>query len=151
MIRVVVILVLIALLFCGTVVAQDRGFGVGMILGKPTGISLKKWTGSTTAIDTGISWSFGNKNVLYLHGDYLLHNFNLFKTEKGKLPFYYGVGGRVEIIGDNTKVAIRVPIGISYIFANAPLDLFLEIVPSLNLWASTNFETNGGFGIRYYF
>jgi len=46
---------------------------------------------------------------------------------------------------------VRIPIGVSYYFANDPLELFFEIVPILDLAPATEFSGNGGFGIRYYF
>jgi len=49
------------------------------------------------------------------------------------------------------KVGVRIPVGINYIFAKAPLDIFLEIVPMLELVPRTEFNLNGGIGIRYFF
>jgi len=60
MVRLVVILALLVILFfCTPTVAQDRGFGLGIIVGEPTGLSFKKWSGDTTAIGGAIAWSFG--------------------------------------------------------------------------------------------
>jgi len=152
MVRLVVILALLVALFsCTPTVAQDRGFGLGIIVGEPTGLSFKKWSGDTTAIGGAVAWSFGKKNVLHLHGDYLVHNFNLLKVEEDKLALYYGIGGRIKIIKDESRVGVRIPLGINYIFEKAPLDIFLEFVPLLDLVPSTNFELNGAIGIRYRF
>ena len=152
MVRLVVILtLLVTLFFCTTTVAQDRGFGLGIIVGEPTGLSFKKWSGDTTAIGGAIAWSFGKKNELHLHGDYLVHNFDVFQVEKEKLALYHGIGGRIKIIKDKSRVGVRIPLGINYIFEKASLDIFLEFVPLLDLVPSTNFELNGAIGIRYFF
>jgi len=152
MVRLVVILtLLLTLFFCTTTVAQDSGLGLGIILGEPTGLCFKKWRGSGTAIDGALAWSFGKKNVLHLHGDYLVHNFDVFEVEKEKLALYYGIGGRIKIINDESRVGVRIPVGINYFFEKAPLDIFLEFVPLLDLVPSTNFELNGAIGIRYRF
>ncbi len=148
--RFVLILMLAAILFPGTAKAQDNDFGLGIILGEPTGISLKYWVGSTAAIDGAVAWSFGNNDSLHLHADYLFHKFNLFKVEKGEIPLYYGIGIRVRAEG-RTRVGVRFPVGISYIFEKAPLDIFLELAPLLDLVPDTDFRFNGAIGIRYYF
>jgi hypothetical protein len=150
MVRSIIFLVLTAVLTCGSVQGQDRGFGLGVILGEPTGISGKLWTGHGTAIDGAVAWSFEKESSMHLHGDLLFHSFNRARVDKGKLLFYYGIGGRVKF-EDDSKVGIRVPLGINYLFAKAPLDCFLEIVPILDLVPSTDFSLNGAIGFRYFF
>lgn len=148
--RSIVILMLIAMFFPFTALAQDADFGLGILLGEPTAISFKKWTGSRTAIDGGVGWSFGGKNKLHLHADYLVHNFNLIKVERGRLPVYYGLGVRLKL-EDKSRFGFRIPVGISYIFEKASLDIFFELVPMLDLAPDTAFKIAGGIGIRYYF
>jgi hypothetical protein len=146
----VVIFMLLAAFSTSNLAAQDKGFGLGVILGEPTGISFKNWVGSRTAIDGGVAWSFSGDDSLHLHLDYLVHNFNIFKAKKGKLALYYGIGGRVKI-EEESRVGVRIPVGINYIFGDAPLDIFVELAPVLDLVPSTEFELTGGIGIRYYF
>jgi hypothetical protein len=129
--------------------AQRRGFGLGVILGEPTGLSLKSWTGRTTAIDAAVAWSFGREDSLHLHLDYLIHDFTLLRTNKGRLPVYYGIGGRIKL-EDRTRIGIRFPVGVSYIF-EAPLDLFVELGPILDLAPRTEFTLSASIGLRYYF
>ena len=152
MVRLAVTLTLLATLSCCTsIAAQDKGFGLGIILGEPTGLSFKKWRSDTTAIGGAVAWSFGKKNELHLHGDYLVHNLDIFRSGKEKLAPYYGIGGRIKIIKDESRLGVRIPLGIDYIFEKASLDVFLEFVPLLDLVPSTNFEVNGAIGIRYFF
>ncbi len=152
MVRLVVIITLVgALFFCACTVAQGRGFGLGIILGEPTGISFKKWREGASAIGGGLAWSFDKKKVLHLHADYLLHKFDILQIEKGKLAPYYGIGGRIKITPNETRVGVRIPLGINYIFERLPLDIFLEFAALLDLVPSTNFELDGGIGIRYFF
>jgi hypothetical protein len=130
--------------------AQDRGFGLGIILGEPTGVSGKLWTSGTNAFDFGAAWSFSGDGNLLLQADYVWHIFRLIPVPEGKLPFYVGVGGRV-VFSDNAKIGVRVPLGLDYMFSNAPVDIFVELVPILNLAPSTDFDFNGGIGARYWF
>lgn len=150
MIRLIIFLALTAVLTCGTVQAQDKSFGLGIILGEPTGISGKLWTGYNTAIDGAVAWSFEKKSSVHLHGDFLHHSFNRARIDEGKLLLYYGIGGRIKFEEDS-KVGLRIPLGINYLFARSPFDFFLEIVPILDLAPKTDFSLNGAIGIRYFF
>ena len=125
-------------------------FGIGLILGEPTGLSAKYYLGGNNALDFGVAWSLGRHSHFHVHADYLRHNFSAFNVETGRLPFYYGIGARV-LGGDNGVVGVRIPIGVSYYFPNDPLEIFFEVVPILDLAPSTSFSGNGGLGIRYYF
>ena len=130
--------------------AQDHGFGMGLILGEPTGLSAKLWTSSDNAFDFAAAWSFKGDGNLLLQADYVWHFFELMPVPSGKLPLYIGIGGRV-VLADDPSFGIRIPIGIDYMFADAPIDVFLELVPILDLSPETDFGVGGGLGIRYWF
>ena len=134
--------------------AQANGnggkLGVGVMLGEPTGISIKSWNNSRSAFDVGAAWSFaGNNDAIHLHGDYLLHSW--LNVEKGDLAFYYGIGARVVLSDPDAKAGVRVPFGLNYIIPDSRVDVFVEAVPILNLTPNTGFDGNGALGIRYYF
>lgn len=130
--------------------AQSGKTGLGIIVGEPTGIAAKYWLGSTSAVDGALAWSFVDDASLYMHADYLYHHFNLIEVESGQFPLYYGIGGRIKF-QDDPRVGVQVPMGISYILEDAPLDIFLEIRPVLDLIPATTFTVSGGIGVRYYF
>jgi len=134
-----------------TTFAQDGKIGLGIIVGEPTGISAKIWTGKTTAFDAAAAWTFSeNYGSLHLHADFLKHKFGIIDVNKGQLPFYFGLGAKV-VMANDPVIGMRIPLGISYIFADGTFDTFLEIVPVLNLIPSTVFDVEGGIGLRYYF
>jgi hypothetical protein len=146
-----ILLFLLSLIFLPTALkAQDSGIGLGIILGEPTGISLKGWVGSREAFDVAVAWSFEGEGAIHVHADYLFHNFRLFHVEKGDLVFYYGIGGRVKTV-NKTQVGIRIPLGLSYLFEKDPLEIFFELGPIMNLTPKTLFRMTTGVGIRYYF
>lgn len=145
-----VILIIATILFTFNVFSQDRGFGIGIIVGEPTGLSLKSWTGSKTAIDAAAAWSFAGEGALHLHADVLVHNFKIFNPNKGRLPVYIGLGGKV-VLESDLLLGARIPIGINYLFSGAPFDFFAEIVPTMNLLPSTDFDIGGGIGLRVWF
>jgi hypothetical protein len=146
------------ILFVSPVYSANGPFGLGLILGEPTGISAKYWIDSErrTAIDAGLAWSLSGNNNLHLHGDYLFHNYRLLhdamQIKKGKLPVYFGVGGRAELRENrDDKVGIRVPFGAAYLVDGAPLEIFAELVPVVDLAPDTDMDLEGGIGIRFYF
>jgi hypothetical protein len=136
-----------------TAQAQARGeggnLGIGAMLGEPTGISAKLWNGDKSAFGFGAAWSFGRYDAIHLHADYLQHSW-IDGVEKGNLAFYYGIGGRI-VLADDPGIGIRVPLGLNYIIEDAPIDIFVEVVPILDLAPSTDFDGNGALGLRYYF
>ncbi|MBN1465630.1 hypothetical protein JXA02_07720 [candidate division KSB1 bacterium] len=130
--------------------AQHSGIGVGLILGEPTGISVKNWLNSGHSLNGAAAWSFVDTGALHVHIDYVFHNFDLIKPEVGKMALYYGLGGRLKLTTDS-RLGIRVPVGLNYMLQDNPLDLFLELVPMLDLVPATSFTINAAIGIRYFF
>lgn len=142
--------ILFSLIFISSIKAQSNGIGVGVIVGEPTGISGKYWTGSTTAFDAALAWSFVDENAFQIHADYLFHNIRLITISEGKLPFYYGIGARLKTAND-IKLGVRVPLGLAYLFQNVPIDIFVEVVPILDIIPKTDFQINAALGARYFF
>ncbi len=145
-----VIFIFLAVVLPGCLSAQKKDFGVGVILGEPAGVSLKKWLGEKTAIDGALAWSFANNGAFHLHADYLIHDFNLIRVKQGKLPVYFGIGVRIKNDKDLT-VSARLPVGISYIFMKAPIDIFFEFALLLDIIPGSEIRFNSGIGFRYYF
>ncbi len=142
---------LILLLVSTFAFSQDKGFGIGIMLGEPTGISLKTWSSRTNAIDAGLAWSFYKNPALHMHVDYLWHDFDVMKTNE-RIPLYYGVGGRIRL-GDKNggRMGVRGVFGIGFFLKQAPIDFFIELAPILDLLPGTTLSMNGGIGGRYFF
>ncbi|WP_242979037.1 hypothetical protein [Rhodohalobacter mucosus] len=120
---------------------------LGIILGEPTGISLKVWQSDRAAFDAAAAWSFDNDESFHIHADYLLHSW--LEVDKGSMAVYYGLGARALLSGE-ARFGARIPVGLEYIFQDQPLGLFFEVAPLLDLAPSTEFGVNGGIGIRYF-
>ena len=140
----------------------EEGFGLGVIVGEPTGLSAKAWIRPDQAIDAAAAWSFSENDSFQFHLDYLFHKFDLLKIDAatGRLPLYFGVGARVKLKDhdnphgrneDDALVGVRVPLGLALLFAKAPVELFAEIVPILDVVPDSDFAVNGAFGARWYF
>ena len=131
-------------------IAQADVFGIGVLLGEPTGLSAKVRLGPTSAIDAAAAWSFVDEGSFYFHADYLMHFNDVFTVDPGELPLYVGVGGMMSLRQDSI-LGIRIPVGLAYEFETAPLDVFFEIAPGMGIFPETSLEIGGGIGIRYYF
>ena len=132
--------------------AAEGSTGLGVILGEPTGLSFKQWVGTRHAFDIAAAWSFADNGAFHIHADYLWHFFDrIDRVESGSIPLYVGVGGRIKFNDNDDDVGVRVPLGIDFILADAPIDFFLEVVPILDLVPDTDFEINAALGARFWF
>jgi hypothetical protein len=131
---------------------NSTGFGLGIMVGEPTGVSGKLWLSGKTALDMGAAWSSDSNSGFQGQLDYVWHNFGVFNVSKGKLPLYYGVGGRFKSWeNSDDSFGVRIPVGIDYLFENSRFDIFFELVPTLDLVPSTDFDFNGALGGRFFF
>lgn len=134
-----------------SVYAQSENFGLGAILGKPTGISAKYWLNKENAIDAALGYSFENNSKVNIHADYLWHVYNVFDTQI-TLPLYYGVGGKFNAKeGDRSTLGVRGVVGVTWWPDNTPLDVFFELAPVFNLIPETNLDLDVSVGVRYFF
>ena len=158
-IRVVLLLVFLT----STAVRAEEGWGVGVILGEPTGLSVKKWTAPDRAFDAAAAWSFSDHDSFQFHADYLIHHFDILEPAPTscRVAFYYGAGGRVKLRDNNDhgndhaenddRVGLRIPFGLTCLFNKTPLEFFAELAPILDVVPETEGNINGAFGLRYYF
>lgn len=124
--------------------------GVGIMVGEPTGVSVKAWNNYRSAFGIGAAWSLSGRNeAIHLHIDYLQHSW-FEDLDEGSLGFYFGIGGRA-IFADDPLIGLRIPLGLTYVFGSIPFDIFVEAVPILDLTPDTEFAGNGAVGLRYYF
>jgi hypothetical protein len=139
----------------------SRGtFGMGVIIGEPTGLSGKYWLGGNRALDFAFGASFFT--------DYRLHGMYLFHVDAfghQRVPLHYGLGvsfaggaGKIVRIGRGTEtrsekygLGPRGTVGISYLVPSAPFDLFTEIGAVLFVVPSAVLALDLSLGARYYF
>lgn len=141
---------LLSLFLGGSGQAQDRGFGLGVIIGEPTGISGKQWLNGTNAIDGGLAWSFRSSGFFHLHADYLWHFPDAIKSQE-RFVLYAGVGGRFGATKGDATLGVRIVGGIAFWPRETPIDVFLELAPILDLAPATEISANGGIGVRFFF
>lgn len=134
----------------GSSFSQSRAFGIGFIVGSPTGLSAKYWTSGINAFDFGLGYSFEKRDNLYIHSDYLFHIHGALNTAE-KISIYYGPGIRLKFREDNnSRLGIRGVLGGFWMPRGTIIDVFVEIAPVLDLVPATDFSFDGGIGLRFY-
>ncbi len=131
--------------------AQRDAFGIGLMIGDPAGLSVKRWLSNTRALDAGAAWSVINDPGAQFHVDMLYHRSDLEGLRENRSYAYYGIGGRVRWSRDVARLGIRIPLGVTYLFPGAPLDAFFEVVPVFDVVPDTRLILNLSIGMRYYF
>lgn len=146
--------------------SQDT-FGLGIMLGAPTGLSGKYFLGPDTAIDFGIGGyrRYRFHSALQIHADYLWHPVNLVSESAFDLPLYLGIGGRLLLReydpnndpnrDDDLHLGVRGPVGIAMVFNEVPIDVFFELALVVDFVVIGDdflfLDLNGAIGFRYYF
>ncbi len=144
--RNILVVMLVGVLVMGMCLHLRARTGVGIIVGEPTGLSIK--IGHFPVI--GIAWSWDD--YFHLHIDYWLKSARLDRS----LYWFFGFGAKVSVHqknqGDDGDVGLglRVPLGLSYFFSRR-FEVFGEVAPGMKLIPGTEFDIDGGIGIRFYF
>ncbi len=131
-------------------------FGVGLILGEPSGLSGKLMLSDANALQLHLGYGVGRRGRLVLVLDYLFHIHNVMPaTPVGLFSPYVGVGGRLgvrdEPFDDDVVLGVRIPVGLSFVLTAAPVELFAEVAVGIGLLPETAALIDGGLGGRFYF
>jgi hypothetical protein len=152
-----------------TEVGYNRKFGLGVMVGDPTGLSAKLWVAPTNALDFGLGfWGYGVNNRCVnndctrygysngtFHMDYLWQS-NIVRGQ-AQLDWHIGVGGRTVWWGgcNNNcfELSARAPAaGLDLMFNNpAFIEIFFELALGLIILPGIYPQIEGGLGARFYF
>jgi hypothetical protein len=136
-------------------------FGLGVIIGSPTGVSGKYTFASDRAIDGALAWDLGDDHI-HFHGDYLWLKNRGIRLDSVALDWFFGIGGRLVLFSDNDNdrrddddddfsLGVRAPIGIGYTFNDPRIEVFGEAALILDLIEETDVDLDGGIGARFHF
>lgn len=139
------------------VLLLGQNLGLGVIVGSPTGLSLKYLLAKQSAFAAHAGWSFFDDPGVHLTGDYQYLFPMVIKTAEGSsisdLTPYLAAGGRFRFkkVDDENKfhLGLRVGGGVEYLISK--FGFFLELVPVVDLIPSTDFDLEGGIGFLFYF
>ena len=135
---------------------EPKGFGLGIILGEPTGVTAA-WRGSgPSTFDLGLAWSVPEEKF-HIHADYLF-TYLRFRDPNApvvEFPLYIGVGPRLHLGGayvgaETSVIGLRAPLGIAVGGTHVPVEGFLELVPVLGLYPSTRMDFDAAVGVRLF-
>jgi len=159
---------LIVLSLAATAAAQGpngRPFGLGLSFGDPAGITGKVWFDRKHTLDFAVGYGyFPHYGGAALYADYLYNVLNLVPAQKPgsfDLLLYMGVGGKLGLwryrydraYTTGFGLAVRVPFGLTMVFARHPFDVFLEITPCMAFIEPRPFwfDFDAAIGGRFYF
>ncbi|MFN7145077.1 MAG: hypothetical protein ACK4YP_14970 [Myxococcota bacterium] len=148
-------------------VSEAEGFGAGLVVGDPTGVSLGWRESEWNAFEVGLGYDMLDGD-LKGSADYLRSVAVVDPGGAVRVPIYVGLGagigrdlggngGRTPVAilrgeeENDTDVSARVPIGASVLFDNAPIEIFGKAIPSLRVIPDRQVELDGQLGVRYYF
>ncbi len=141
------------LLLLSSGINAGEGTGVGLVLGKPTGMNFKSWMAESFALNINFGWNFFNDR-LYMNLDFLYHVEPIFNA-----PFYFGGGPRMEIDNaskakNNYNVGPRAVAGWEIFFKDSPFSFFVEAAGILDILDFCPFRVspdyNASIGLHYY-
>ena len=150
----VIVLAALVLTSSQAVASSDRGkVGIGVVLGAPTGFSIKYWENQRIAYQGSIGGMFNGG--LMIGADCLLHQ-NVFRNSQA--PFYYGGGmflgdagfGGPDYLHSRVALGIRAAFGVDYVSREYPFDVAVELGPSLLLTPSVGMGVQLSVAFRFY-
>ena len=134
--------VLAAILFSSATAQTQGRFGAGIMFGEPTGAAWKYNLSQQNTLAGGVGISPSNE--FRAHVDYLWYSAPF---SEPRLRVHYGPGAA---LGED-MFGIRGDVGLTYLIQDSPIDIFLEIAPTLDLANGGELRLMGGFGGRYLF
>ncbi|MES2733107.1 MAG: hypothetical protein V4714_15270 [Bacteroidota bacterium] len=139
--------------------AQQKSWAIGLRLGDPTGLNVKKYFGKDHALDINIGAYGGlyGVNRSYRNGNYRNAGFAvminyLWQKPVGDakgLKWYFGLGGQVtsrryyyyyknnyDYYENNVSTGITGMIGLEYFIPKSPISVFVDASPYIELFPS---------------
>jgi hypothetical protein len=129
---------------------QSRKFGLGIILGDPTGLNGKYWLSKTDGIELSLSWSLVKDRLKVLGAYERSFGIGAKIDFLEELSFFPGIGGAISL-GKDFGLGVIIPLGVEAFFKKVPINLFLELAPGLEIIPETSFALYGFLGVRWIF
>jgi hypothetical protein len=145
-------------------------FGIGVVLGQPTGVSMEFLLGAGHAIQAVVGFDMRWRDGLIASVNWLWHPLIITSTSAFDLSFHFGAGlyfgawfnrywahgcrdaaGHWVYCDDEVGAGAHFPIGLDMFFKAVPVEVYLELAPGFWFVPFIDWEIFGGLGGRYYF
>lgn len=144
----------VSLLLAPLSVFGQEGTGIGLTLGNPNGITARSWFTEDSSVDFGAGWSITDSKKFQVHGSYLWNRPHAFELNEEKFDFFFGGGfGLRTNSGNNENQVVfgpRLPVGVSYLFADPDLELFAQAAITVGVIPSSDVYFDLHLGARFY-
>ena len=131
-----------------------QGTGLGLTLGSPNGVTGRTWFSDENSLAYGAGWGLLEGNKFQVYADYLWNRPHTFEIN-GE-PFALFFGGGVGIRGKSGKndgevvFGPRLPVGMSYLFADPSLELYALGAVNVGIIPSSDVYLDVHVGARFY-
>ncbi|MEZ4870712.1 MAG: hypothetical protein R2827_00410 [Bdellovibrionales bacterium] len=144
------------IIFSSLVMADTHG--VGIILGKPTGITYKYLHSNAIEYDGHLGLTSGNADI-HARRLHVKNKFYSVKSQIKNTNWYWGYGLSLHQrkINKNdsevrqTLIGAQAPLGIRYLFQNPTVEGFAEVSGTLYVAPDSFLDFSGVIGLRFFF
>jgi len=152
------LLLLLSLVAASSVSAEspEHRVGIGILAGEPTGLALKLALTDTYALQGAVGQTYvedDDENRVQWHLDLVANVSEVSRGVTRGARGYAGIGIRYkeEEGREEELVGLRIPFGVAMPIQDVPFDVFVELVPVLDLDPETTWSWNAGIGLRFLF
>jgi hypothetical protein len=155
----------------GAGIGDSRMLGLGLVLGQPTGGSLKYFVSPELAVQGLVAWWLFPHDGVVVGADAVYYLRDLApQIEPLELGAYLGAGGgagfsKARIYHEHLKpwphwhthtvtqliIYMRPVVGVSMFLRDRPFEAFVELSPTYTFSPDRGFGSSGALGGRYYF
>ncbi|RZA07439.1 MAG: hypothetical protein EOP11_07695 [Proteobacteria bacterium] len=148
-------LALTAALFSAPAFAQAPGStGLGVVIGSPNGLTGRHWINEESSIEGSLGWALSGSRF-QVNVNYLFNKMNLIPIGDESLDLFFGGGLSLRTKSGKQDGEVvfgpRVPVGVSYTFANPNLEVFAQVALNIGIIPSSDIYADGNLGARFYF
>jgi hypothetical protein len=130
--------------------ASPDSFGLGVIVGDPTGVTGATHLGSNMRLTFGVGLGPFRGEGLVGHVDWQWL-FPLKSFQRANMSLYAGVGPAFALRDEKFRLGARAPVGLSFMFQRVPIEVFIEAAAKAWIIDRSSFGFDAAGGFRWWF